>query len=338
MNIWIDLANSPQVLVFRPILAELERRGHRVLLTTRVYAQTVALADEYGLKHTVTGRHGGNAWSSMLGKTIQRVQALLHWARQQPRIDLAVSHASLGQVIAAARLRLPAVALMDYEFQPTSHVIFRLARRVIVPECFPEAQLKRFGAHAKAKKYAGIKEQIYLSNFVPRAQYLETLGIATTKPVIVMRPPAPWAAYHRHFRDTLFEDVLKDVAAQDVTVVFIPRVTAQADRPGELALDHVWVPPRVLDGPNLVYHADAVISGGGTMNREAGVLGTPAYTVFKGKSGAADEWLVARKRLTHITRPGELPNFAGHSKTRREILSGDALVDRVTHLILETVS
>lgn len=300
MNIWIDLANSPQVLFFRPLIAEMEKRGHVVLLTSRDFAQTVPLANRYGFKHTPIGAHGGKAWMRIAQRSLGRARGLVRWARSQPPIDLAVSHNSYSQALAAARLRLPFVTLMDYEHQPANHLCFRLARRVIVPECFPDQLLKRYGAEEKSLKYNGIKEQIYLTDFAPQADYFQSVGIDSTYPTVVMRPPGPWAAYHRDFGNTLFDLTLDLVSQQAVTVIFTPRVAEQAESVRALQRSNIWIPPQVLDGPNLLYHADAVISGGGTMNREAGVLGTPAYTVFQGKLGAADEYLIARARMTHI--------------------------------------
>jgi hypothetical protein len=48
---------------------------------------------------------------------------------------------------------------------------------------------------------------------------------------------------------------------------------------------------------NLIWHSDLVISGGGTMNREAAALGVPVYSTFRGKIGAVDQYLSDRGRL-----------------------------------------
>ena len=45
------------------------------------------------------------------------------------------------------------------------------------------------------------------------------------------------------------------------------------------------VPEHAVDGHSLVAGADLVVSAGGTMNREAVVLGTPVYTTFAGTDG-----------------------------------------------------
>ena len=90
MRIWIDLANSPQVLFFRPILIELERRGHTLAITSRDYAQTLALADEYHIPHTPIGRHGGKNWAGIINRNLGRVMELHKWVKTRPKFDIAV--------------------------------------------------------------------------------------------------------------------------------------------------------------------------------------------------------------------------------------------------------
>src|ERR1051326_6338176 len=57
------------------------------------------------------------------------------------------------------------------------------------------------------------------------------------------------------------------------------------------------IPDRVVNGLNLIWHFDFVISGGGTMNREAAALGVPVYSVFRGRIGAVDQYLANQGRL-----------------------------------------
>ena len=109
------------------------------------------------------------------------------------------------------------------------------------------------------------------------------------RPLIVVRPPAPWTAYHR-FENDLFDDLLAYLGGQDrrSIALFLPRILNQVQSVSHF--QNLHVAKKVFDGPDLLYCADGVISGGGTMNREAAVLGTPTYTVFKGKMGAVDQF------------------------------------------------
>jgi uncharacterized protein len=71
-------------------------------------------------------------------------------------------------------------------------------------------------------------------------------------------------------------------------------------------LPSVVVPEHAVDGGSLIAGADLVVSAGGTMNREAVVLGTPVYTTFAGRLGGVDERLVAEGRLRPLERADEL--------------------------------
>jgi predicted glycosyltransferase len=336
MRVWVDVVNSPQVLFFRPIIAELVRRQHDVFVTSRDFAQTVPLASQYGLAHAQIGHHGGRRWLSIVRRTLGRALALVSWARRQPGIDLAVSHNSYSQGLAAALLRVPSVTLMDYEHQPANHLCFRLARRVIVPEVFPDEWLDRYGATRKAIKYPGLKEQVYLSDFSPSPDFRREQRISDQRVVIPIRPPAPWAPYHR-FENTLFDDVLADLASRAQTyIVFLPRIPAQADAARRLGYPNLWIPRRALNGPDLLYHADLVVSGGGTMNREAAVLGTPTYTVFKGRLGAVDRYLIERDRMVQVSELEDIGKIHvekrnGHATS----MHAPTLVGKITDLILE---
>ena len=59
MRVWVDLTNSPHVLVLRPIVALLRARGHEVQITARDFAQTLGLLERFEIDHTVVGHHRG---------------------------------------------------------------------------------------------------------------------------------------------------------------------------------------------------------------------------------------------------------------------------------------
>src|SRR5580658_10057356 len=59
MRVWIDLTNSPHVLVMRPVIELLEREGHEVRVTARDFAQTLGLLRRFEIPHTTIGRHRG---------------------------------------------------------------------------------------------------------------------------------------------------------------------------------------------------------------------------------------------------------------------------------------
>ena len=304
MRIWIDLANSPHVPFFRALIPEFLARGHQVEITARDFAQTVELATKAGMLPHVIGGHGGGKLAGKAGNLVGRAAALRKWARDRG-FDLAVSHNSYAQISAAAALRIRSVTLMDYEHQPANHLAFRLASRVIVPRAFPASELKKYGASTrKVRRYDGIKEDVYLADFAADPGFVEVLrrlGVASEDVLVVARPPAREALYHR-FENELFDELLSQISARaGVKTILLPRTDAQRAEYAELKLASVIMPQEALDGSNLIAAADLVISAGGTMNREAAALGVPAASVYAGKWAAIDEALVKEGRLKRIS-------------------------------------
>src|SRR5882724_10785305 len=207
MHIWIDLANSPHVPFFHALIPEFTARGHTVEISARDFAQTVELATKAGMTLHVIGVHGGCLIIGKAGNLVGRAAALRKWARDRG-FDLAVSHNSYAQIAAAAALGIRTVTLMDYEHQPANHLAFRLASCVIVPQAFPAAELRKYGASLrKVKRYEGTKEDVYLADFSPDRSFTEVLrklGVASEDVLVVVRPPAREALYHR-FENELFD-------------------------------------------------------------------------------------------------------------------------------------
>jgi len=156
MRVWVDLTNSPHVLVMRPVIESLRRRGAHVEVTARDFAQTLGLLERFRIDHTAIGHHrGGHVANKALGLA-SRSGALVRWARGR-KFDLALGHGSNDVSVAAALLRIPSATAFDYEFAKVQHAInCRLARRIVVPDAIPPERLKPYGATpAKLRPYEG---------------------------------------------------------------------------------------------------------------------------------------------------------------------------------------
>jgi len=338
MRIWIDLGNSPHVPFFRALIPEFERRGHEVLLTARAFAQTVELAEAAGFEVAVIGGHGGRKLPGKAWNLWRRGRALAHWARKR-KFDLAVSHNSHEQLLAARLLSLPSVTMMDYEYHPANHFSFRMASRVIVPDSFPDEALRRLGAReSKVRRYHGTKEDVYLADFEPDpnfAEKLRALGIKSAEILVVVRPPASEALYHR-FENKLFDELLTRLSRRaDVKLVMLPRTEEQKQKllARYPSRNIIW-PREVLDGSNLIAAADLVVSAGGTMNREAAALGVAAATIFAGRWPAIDEQLVREGRLKRIRTRDDLERLEVKKKEKLNLRAARHVRAEVAELIL----
>jgi uncharacterized protein len=303
MRVWIDLTNSPHVLVLRPVIRVLEERGAEVRVTARDFAQTFGLLERFGIPYEPVGRHRGGRLASKGVGLAARSSALTRWARGR-RFDVAIGHGSNDVTIAARLLRIPASTAFDYEWARVQHQVnCRLAQAVVVPDAIPPERLAPYGATpAKLRRYPGLKEEYYLADFEPDPAVLVELGLDATRPLAIVRTPPSVSLYHR-FENPLFGQVLERLRA-DAQVVVLPRT---AEQRAELAAAGGFVvPERAVDAQSLVAYADVVISAGGTMNREAVALGTPVWTTFEGRLGAVDERLIAEGRLRHLRSPADV--------------------------------
>ena len=303
MRVWVDLTNSPHVLVMRPLIAAMRADGHEVEVTARDFAQTLELCELLGVDHTAIGRHRGERLASKGLGLVSRSLALARWARRR-RFDLALGHGSNDVTVAAALLRIPSATAFDYEFAALQHQVnCRLARVVMVPDAIPPERLYRYGARGKVRGYPGLKEEYYLADFEPDERVLAQLGLDRERPLVVVRTPPDVSLYHR-FENPLFTRVLDRLRTLETQAVVLPRTSAQREelrRAGGLT-----VPDRAIDAQSLVAFADLVISAGGTMNREAVALGTPVFTTFEGRLGAVDEALLREGRLRRLDDPDEV--------------------------------
>jgi predicted glycosyltransferase len=302
VRVWIDLTNSPHVMVFRPLIALMRADGHEVEVTARDFAQTLALCERYGIAHTAIGRHRGEKLADKAAGLASRSAALARWARGRPRFDVAMGHGSNDVTLAARLLRVPVSTAFDYEWAKAQHTVnCRLARAVVVPDAIPPERLYRYGARGKIRAYAGLKEEYYLADFEPDPAVIDELGLDRSEPIAVLRTPPDVSLYHR-FENDLFAAVLDHLRGRQTVV--LPRTAKQRE---ELARAGGFVVPRgAIDAPSLVAFADTVVSAGGTMNREAVALGTPVYTTFEGRLGAVDELLLRDGRLKRLQEPGEI--------------------------------
>lgn len=338
MRIWIDLANSPHVPFFHALIPEFTARGHQVEITAREFAQTVELAMKVGMMPHVIGRHGGGTFRGKAGNLVGRAASLRKWARDRG-FDLAVSHNSYAHIAAAAALGIKTVTLMDYEHQPANHLAFRLASKVIVPRAFPAKELRKYGASLrKVHRYEGIKEDVYLAEFQPDPNFTKTLrqlGIDLQDVLVVARPPAREALYHR-FENELFDELVSNLSSRDlVKIILLPRSEAQREAYEKRKLPNLIMPTMVLDGANLIAAADLVVSAGGTMNREAAALGVPAVSVYAGQWAAIDEGLVGEGRLRRISSPEEIEGLIVSKKLGLNARHATGVKDEVVKLILE---
>lgn len=330
--IWFDLDNSPHVPLFKPVFEFLDSKKIDYKITAREFAQTLDLLKLWNIKHSAIGTHGGKNKIKKILNTYNRSSQLKSFAKEF-HFSLAVSHGSRSQLVAARRLKIKSLLIMDYEYTETK-IFNYFSGNLLIPQLIPDERLASCGINLKKViRYDGFKEELYLSSFVPDTGFRKSIGVSDDTILAVIRPPGMTGNYHDEKSERLLINAIEHFSA-------FPRVTclivARTDKDRNYILSksnvggNVKFLERPVDGAQLVYAADIVLSGGGTMNRESALLGSGTYSIFTGRKPFLDEYLAQKGRMKFIETENDIedikiektekaPSFITHFNLAEEI-------------------
>ncbi len=208
-RIWIDLDNTPHVPFFLPIIRELEREGHSVIVTARDAFQVCSLADYHGLEYRKVGRHyGANKVMKVAGTLWRAAQLLPIVLRDRPHISM--SHGSRPLELLSSLLGIPSMLLFDYEH--AMRLPFLKPALGVAPDSIDDPALAkdfRYGL----RTYRGLKEDVYAATFRPDPSILAQLGVTADEILVTIRPPATEAHYHNPEAERLFVEAVNFLGA-----------------------------------------------------------------------------------------------------------------------------
>jgi len=326
-KIWIDITNSPHVLFFEPLIRTLKNEEAEFLITARPYQQTIELLKQKKLDHKIIGKHYGKSKFRKVSGLFYR--SFLLWKeimKQKSQTLFSISHGSPYCSIASNFAGIYNLWTLDGD--KAKDVIIpsvKFANKVIIPEIVPKENYVKMGTkEEKIIQYPGLKEEVYLWDFKPNKGYLKEIGVETDKPVILMRPEATEAVYIRE-KEFLIPSI--KALKEDNFIILMPRTLDQKVTYERIFGNSVFIPKEVLNGPNVIAGSSIVISAGGTINREAVILGKKVISTFREELLTVDKWLIENKFMLHNPNPSK--EFVedvinGGIKTRKYIRSNKA--------------
>jgi predicted glycosyltransferase len=294
MKIWIDMTNSPHVMFFEPLIQSLAEK-HQVISTARDYQQTLALLEEKRIPYTLLGKHHGKSITAKIKGLLTEIAIRIRFIKEN-KPDLTITHQSYYATIAARLTGRKSLYIFDGDGAVLQMMGLFFASRSLAPEKLP-SKIKG----VKIAKYPGLKEEVYISRFTPDPDYLGKLGLDPDKPTILVRPEAGSASYIK--KENILGPLLDSLDQQEqIQVILLPRTSEQKEY-YKKTYRHFFIPDGVLSGPDLAASVNLVISGGGTMNREAVVFGTPVISAFQNPPLTIDKWLIEAGYMDLIKEP-----------------------------------
>jgi predicted glycosyltransferase len=293
MKIWIDLTNSPHVNFFARLIEELPPE-HELILTCRPLANTIELLDMYSIDYTVVGKHYGQRSLNKVSGFFVRVVQLYRFLRSR-KPDVSISHSSFYSPLVSKLLGVRSIYLNDNEHAAGNKISFLFADTIMVPEFLDLDKVRAQWARAdKIVPYPGVKEGVYL--WYQEIERSGTVDTAVRKKIYIR--PEPWTAQYYKGERNFMDDLLLDLQ-EDHDIVLLPRDGAQKQHYQAAQFGQVHIPDKPLTLVEIMKDCDLFIGAGGTMTREAAVLGTPTISIYQDELLDVDRYLVGLGCMSH---------------------------------------
>ena len=318
-TIWFDFTNVPHVSFLRPIIDHFKE--YNQLFSVRDFAETKALFENIiNRQYYLVGKHEGhNKLLKILG-SLSRTATLYN---SMPDFDLKISVGGDASNLVAKLRRRKSITFDDNEKAPNWRYS-RFSDFAFWPLCIPRTTLLRQGFNTrKLFQYNGFKEDLYLAGYLPDDSFLKKIPF---EHYIVVRPENLSANYV-HGKSSIVPDLLKCLANEGYNILYLPRY--DKDKEYSLGIKSLFIPISPLNGLDICYHADAVLTGAGTLAREAACLGIPAISFYTGKELlAVDQEMVKKGSMFYSRKPKEILNHLKRSKKTEPDLSRSAEVKK----------
>ncbi|TKK70341.1 DUF354 domain-containing protein [Ilyomonas limi] len=296
MRIWIDFINSPQVSFFEPLINELTKSGHEIVLTCRDSANTVDLIKQRNWEHTIIGTEVKKTTVKKLLAFPLRIYALLSFLKNK-RIDVAICQSSFYLPLTARLLGIPSIYTNDNEHALGNIPAFLFATKIFIPENLSLSKVVKMGAkRSKVCKYPGIKEGVYLW---PKGVDIQSKRATKdfSKHAIYVRPEPSTAQYYSGKHNFLDQLLLELKEHHPITI--LTREKAQLAHYTQSAFSGIEVPVKPLPFEEVATNCALFIGAGGSMTREMALIGVPTVSVYQGELLEVDRFLIAEKLMIH---------------------------------------
>jgi uncharacterized protein len=290
-EVWIDIMTTKQVWFLGKFAQHLKDNGVDTWVTVRKYQENTEVLERvvkkgiFDFEYEVTGVHGGASKEGKLDAFLKR--CTVHTERlKQREVSCAFSLSSPECARVAYGLGIPHICTSDSPFsKAASTLTFPISEKIITSWLSDIWDFMRVGADPnRIVTFKGIDEIAWTRDYKPDPAVLDEIGLDKGKPIVIVRALSPHFAENApYFKDTetgvegIIGELLKS-CGKDVQIVAIPRYGEQ----GPILRKAFGKKIKVVDhteGPSLTSQADVLISAGGTMNREAALLGTFAISI-----------------------------------------------------------
>lgn len=327
-TIWFDFSNPPHVNLFKPLLTHFSQQGVDTFSTAREFVETIGLLDKYKIPFNTFGKHGGG---NRLKKAYNLVYRNLRLLSQVPEFDLSISSSFEAPQVSWLKSR-KSVVFDDNEIAP-NWLYAKFVTKVFYPHVIPKEGWNRVGIKDhKLQPYNGFKEDIYIADYIPDTNFLSHLPFDN---YVVVRPENILAAYVPKGRKSIVPELLNQFLKKGMNILYLPRY--DFDKEYAPQNDKIFIPEKPLNGLDVCYYSDAVLTGAGTFAREAACLGVPSVSFFAGDQLlTVDQKMIENKKMFFTRSADEIVSHVLKStKNQVDLTSSKKVKKEVIQLLTE---
>lgn len=332
-KIWFDITNTPQVHFLLAVRSMLGEQFNDFIFSVRDFSETIKLIEksvDKSLLVVINSPYG----TTRVRKAISLIKRFNYVNSHNIKYDLSISCGSDAAIWHSYIHRKKSIAFGDND-TAKQWTYSRFVDYAFFPDAIEEEVLNRQGLKNKFYRYHGFKEDIYLSYYKPDERFMDKIPYMN---YVVVRPENIHANYLGNSNvDSIVPELLANLSSKGLKVVFLPRY--DKDRDYANGLKNIFMPDEPLNGIDLCFHADAVLTGAGTFAREAACLGVPSFSFYAGRELlAVDRKLINEGRLMHSRDSGCLVEGVIKSKkVISDLRNSVAVRDELKEKLLETI-
>jgi hypothetical protein len=265
--VWFDITNTPHVHFMLGIKETLDQYGEfGYIFTSRDFSETnKLLRQKIGDNFTTIGKHYGK---KKLDKVRGLASRFLQISRRVGNYDISISNGSESAIWLSFLKGKKSIAFGDND-TARQWTYGRFVNFAFFPDAIERQILTNQGISEKRLYlYHGYKEDIYLADFRPDPEFLQKLPF---KEYVIVRPENLMANYIRNDHvKSITPELLKILSDAGINILYLPRYVSDHDY--ARGINGIHIPEEPINGLDACYYATAVLTGAGTIAREAACI------------------------------------------------------------------
>jgi len=271
VDVWLDAVTPKDSLLIYSLLPSLRKKGYKTVVTAKKQTQTTEVLELLDVPYTCVGKYG----ETLKEKLVEEQKRTLGFVELFDKVGLPKvlwTHGDVSAIRTAFGLQIPVVYSNDtLHATHVAKLVCPLVNWLVAPSPFGKPWNKFGISKSKIVLYDGVEEIAWLTReYKPeRPKFLKEL--TEKERVVLFRNVEYKASYCKDVKVDVWR-LVKELSEM-ATVAYLPRYEEEREKLGNL--NNVWIPPEPVLTFQIIPYVDVVVGSGGTICREAALIGIP---------------------------------------------------------------